>query len=461
VPVGLADEPDRQRTVPFTWSPAEGNLGLYGASGAGLSTALETLVLGLVAGHATDPVDIYVVDATGDLHRLARLAPVGGVVSSGEVDRMVRLVRMLLAVIDRRRAPGGRQHAETMTVLVVDGLEAVLRALDTADTAAVRDGLVRVIVEGVGVGLVTAFATSRPGGLPSPVEAAVAQRLVLRQSDPLGATMLGVRGVAGLAPGRAVHAGSNRSVQIAVPGSRLTFAAEAVDIGARVPAAVGVLPEDVGAVEVEHLVEVETDRWTLPVGIGDASLSPVGVTLRPGDHILVVGGPGTGKSSLLAALAGVVHRRAAAGNRDGVRVLAAGHTLTGLVPEGVEPVAESDLAELVAELTIGDQAAFLLIDDAETTVPPGVGEAMEALVAVRRPRLHLVVAARPGVKAVHRHWPGGLTASRTGIWLDPSAGVDADLWHTPLPRRFPARLPPGRGLLVANGASELVQVMRP
>jgi energy-coupling factor transporter ATP-binding protein EcfA2 len=239
------------------------------------------------------------------------------------------------------------------------------------------------------------------------------------------------------------------------------LAAEAVDRGARAPAAVGVLPEDVGAVEVEHLVEVETDRWTLPVGIGDASLSPVGVTLRPGDHILVVGGPGTGKSSLLAALAGVVHRRAAAGNRDGVRVLAAGHTLTGLVPEGVEPVAESDLAELVAELTIGDQAAFLLIDDAETTVPPGVGEAMEALVAVRRPRLHLVVAARPGVKAVHRHWPGGLTASRTGIWLDPSAGVDADLWHTPLPRRFPARLPPGRGLLVANGASELVQVMRP
>ncbi len=103
--MGLADEPDRQRTVPFTWSPAEGNLGLYGAPGSGLTTALETVVLGLVAGHATDPVDIYVVDAPGDLGRLSRLAAVGAVVSPGEVDRMARLVRMLLAAIDQRRAP--------------------------------------------------------------------------------------------------------------------------------------------------------------------------------------------------------------------------------------------------------------------------------------------------------------------------------------------------------------------
>ncbi len=105
VPVGLADEPDRQRTVPFTWSPAEGNLGLYGAPGSGLTTALETVVLGLVAGHATDPVDIYVVDAPGDLGRLSRLAAVGAVVSPGEVDRMARLVRMLLAGIDRAARP--------------------------------------------------------------------------------------------------------------------------------------------------------------------------------------------------------------------------------------------------------------------------------------------------------------------------------------------------------------------
>ncbi len=121
------------------------------------------------------------------------------------------------------------------------------------------------------------FATSRPGGLPALVEAAVAHRLVLRQSDPLGAAVLGVRGVDDLVPGRAIHAGTNRHVQIAVPGAGLTHAAETIEAGARAPAAVGVLPEDVGSVEVEHLVDVKTDRWALPVGIGDASLSPVGV----------------------------------------------------------------------------------------------------------------------------------------------------------------------------------------
>ena len=101
VVVGLADEPDLQRTVPFTWSPADGNLGLYGAPGSGLTTALETVVLGLAANHAADPVEVYVVDMAGDLARLSRLAPVGAVVSPGEADRIARLVRMLVVTVDR------------------------------------------------------------------------------------------------------------------------------------------------------------------------------------------------------------------------------------------------------------------------------------------------------------------------------------------------------------------------
>ena len=153
------------------------------------------------------------------------------------------------------------------------------------------------------------------------------------------------------------------------------------------------LLEDVGSVEVEHLVDVKRIAGA-SVGIGDTSLSRLAWSLRPGDHVLVVGLPGTGKTSLLAALAGVVHRRespgdassAGAGLRRGV---------AGLVPEGVEPVAGADLADLVAEVTASDEAAHLLVDDADATAPSGLGEVIEALLVARRPRLPMAVAARP------------------------------------------------------------------
>src|SRR5439155_631833 len=78
VPVGLADDPDRQRQIPFFFDPAAGNLLLYGVSGAGTTTALATLALVLAEAHPVERLHLYVLDfGTQALAPLADLPHVG------------------------------------------------------------------------------------------------------------------------------------------------------------------------------------------------------------------------------------------------------------------------------------------------------------------------------------------------------------------------------------------------
>jgi S-DNA-T family DNA segregation ATPase FtsK/SpoIIIE len=48
--------------------------------------------------------------------------------------------------------------------------------------------------------------------------------------------------------------------------------------------------------------------------------------------------------------------------------------------------------------------------------------------------------------------------SRTGLALQPDQGDGLSLYKTPFPRTTRADFPPGRALLVARGATEVVQV---
>ncbi|MDQ3782945.1 MAG: hypothetical protein M3349_08435, partial [Actinomycetota bacterium] len=457
VVIGLVDEPDRQRIVPFTWSPDGGSLGMYGVTGCGLTTAMHTIVLGLASGERRIP--LYLIDGGGGLAPLSRLARVGAVVSPLEGERMARLVRMLLAVIDARRSGGGAiiDGDGDKVVVGIDGLEAVLRAADDSTETMVRQGLIRVIAEGNGAGIVTVFGTPRPAGLPAPVEASVANRLVFRQADPVGAAVHGIRGADCLPPGRAIHASTARTVQVAVSGPSLVAAAAAVGNGERPPPPVGTLPDFVAAAEIEHLLTVGA-RWTIPVGIGDGTLAPVVLTLAGGEHVLVAGGARSGRTTMLAAVASVVRHRA-----PQVRVVAVAPAASPLgAIDGLEAVTEAgQLADLVDGLLAGEMKgtdqALILVDDADD-FPAGD---LTRLVTSRRCGLHVVAAVRPEVKSVYDHWARTMAVHRLGVWLRPSAGVDADLWRTPLPRRLPVRVPPGRGLLIADGATELVQVMHP
>ncbi|HYZ97599.1 MAG TPA: FtsK/SpoIIIE domain-containing protein, partial [Acidimicrobiales bacterium] len=62
VPVALADDPDAQTQYPAGWSPAEGNLLVYGIGGSGTTTTLTSLALALARLRPADELHLYALD---------------------------------------------------------------------------------------------------------------------------------------------------------------------------------------------------------------------------------------------------------------------------------------------------------------------------------------------------------------------------------------------------------------
>ena len=463
--MGMADEPDAQRQVPYRWEPAAGNLLLYGVAGSGTTTALASIALALRG--AGRPVHLYVLDfGNGALAPLAGLPEVGAVVVAGERERQERLVRTLRAELERRRSAvaSDRPASWPELVLLVDNLGGVCAAFDDVAGMHVRDDLQRLLADGPSLGMAMVASADRPGAVPVAMSAVVQERLVFRLADPYDDTVFGLPPAGALrGPGRAVEASSRREVQVALPapGGLAGLAravAEAVPApppgAACPPPPIAVLPTAVALHEVAGAVDLTGPEWFLPVGLGDANLAPIGFRLGAGDHALVAGSARSGKSTVLCAIAALV-----AGGGAGAGVWAIAPRRSPLRDAAGATTLVTDPAEVaaaLAEVLAAPGPQLVLVDDADTLDDPA--GAFAALFDARRPDVHVVAAGRADVlRAAYGHWVAHVRRSRQGLVLRPHVDLDGDLWHTVLPRRGPARFGPGRGYLVCEGAVELVQ----
>ncbi|HET7489459.1 MAG TPA: FtsK/SpoIIIE domain-containing protein, partial [Acidimicrobiales bacterium] len=453
--LGLADEPDAQRQVPFGWRPAAGNLLLYGMAGSGTSTALASLALALAGGG--EAIHVYVVDfGGGALAPLAGLPAVGAVVVAGERERQERLVGMLRAELERRRAAvaAGRPAPWPSVALLVDNLGGLCAAFDDLAGMAVRDDLERLLADGPTLGLAVAATADRPGAVPASLASLAAERLVFRLADPYDDTTFGLPPAASRrAPGRAVHAGTGREVQMGLPGplaEAVAGVAASSPAGER-PAAVGVLPAAVGVAEVAPAARLEGADWFVPLGIGDRDLAAAGLLLGEGDHALVAGPARSGKSTVLCTMASVV-----ASARPDVTVLAVAPRRSALRNAPGPTAVVTDPAEVPAALAALEGPALVLVDDADVLDDPG--GALAAFFAARKADVRVVAAGRADVlRSAYGHWVVHVRRSRLGVALRPHLDLDGDLWHTVLPRHAPPFPSAGRGYLVSEGSVELFQ----
>jgi S-DNA-T family DNA segregation ATPase FtsK/SpoIIIE len=478
VPIGLADDPDRQRQIPFLFDPAAGNLLCYGVSGAGTTTALATMAVSLADNHPVERVHLYVLDfGTQALAPLAELPHVGAVVGSADKDRQARLVRLLADEVDRRRqwiatsgtpkinagAPGS---AFPLIVLFLDNFSAFSAEYQDVAGGAVRDQLTRLVADGPGLGIVMVMTADRPAAIPSSISNLATQKLAFRLGETQDFSYFGIppREVPKLPAGRAIDVATRLEVQLALPGfDGLAAAAQAiaakvstVDETAR-PRKIGVLPEEVTTAQISSAVDLAADAWTIPLGVGDATLGPVGVRLHEGEHVLIAGPSRSGKSTTLDAIAAMVAKE-----RPDVVISAVALRRSPLTdtPE-IRRLArtEEEVDAVLQELLADTAPQLLLVDDCDTVDDPR--SLLSRALSENRPDLHVIGAGKAdGLRSAYGHWTQGLRRSRLGLALKPDLDRDGDLWGASLPRKGPSQFPPGRGYVIVEGEVELTQAAR-
>lgn len=341
-----------------------------GTTGAGKSELLQTMIASLAVANRPDQMSFVLVDYKGGaaFAECARLPHTVGLVTDLDPYLTQRALSSLNAELKRRErlleqaggckdienylaagAPGG---SLPRLVLVIDEFAAL-----TAELPDFVAGLVDLARRGRSLGIHLVLATQRPGGVVSPeIRANTTLRIALRVTDPAdSADVIDSTQAAQIPrdyPGRAccrTAAGGVVAFQTAWAGGR---PARPVDLEPTVRPApwdragepgrpAPAHPEQDGPTDLARLVTairaaaerlppaVLRSPWLAPLPAvltldqlppGDHDLLPLGRSDRPaeqsqppfgldlaaGGHLLVAGGPRSGRTTLLRTLAGAV-----------------------------------------------------------------------------------------------------------------------------------------------------------
>ncbi|HRB02649.1 MAG TPA: FtsK/SpoIIIE domain-containing protein [Ilumatobacteraceae bacterium] len=435
--IGLIDDPDQQQISLLRWAPAEGHLLIAGSPGAGATSALCTLA-------AASTAEMYVIDGRGS-DRLGELAAhplCVAVVRLHERERMMRLLFRLRTMM-RARTVGGVHEA---TVLFIDGIDALRRTLDDLDTAAEFDALEEILADGEAAGITIVATTEHAAAVPASLLARCPHRWVMHLNDTHDGAIVGVNAarVPGVGtPGRLVVATTGLVAQLVHETNPLPFGTHD---GSRMSQ---------GITTVAPLV----DAGDLPAGLAfDGSTSlPLGIDFSSGEahcfelvefeHILVVGGARSGRSSALARVAAAWQQARPNG------------CVAVIDPRGRSTLPTQMSARDTSLLDDLPQSGplLLLVDDAEMVDDPG--GRLAALAAGARSNTCIVAAGRPdALRQLYGHWTTVVRRSRCGVVLTGGSDLDGDLLGVVLPRRIPVPARPGLAWSVSSGIATLTQI---
>jgi S-DNA-T family DNA segregation ATPase FtsK/SpoIIIE len=445
VPFGVVDLPEEHRRAVRWWQPGPtGSMLVYGATRAAPSSLLATLVIGAAERCSPDDVHLYVIAANSSgLVTLDALPHVGAVARPDDLERVAALVRLVHAEVTVRRAVAGGigdAHpvlaSEPAVALIIDGIGDL--------SAGLVDLVAEIVIEGPGVGVCSVITACAASDVPQGIADAITERWVMGPDGEQLLADLGIRAddVGEMPPGRALSIDDRLEMQVA--RAAMPLAATVREI-ASVSTAIsrpprGVDRTPIGGSLAEVLVHARygAGRLVAPVGIDLRDGSPALLALDHGTAALVLGPPGSGRSTVLDAIV----RAARAADPD--------------LPVFHLSVSDADaIAERVDRVLTGRGPRLLLIDDADLLADASLVELGKAV----DDDLTIVLAGQvTGITAAH-HWARPLVHTRTGVLLRPTPG-DGTALHVQLDAAMYTPAGPGRGVLVNDGVVGPLQTLR-
>jgi len=484
--LGVADVPTRQEQNAVYYEPdVDGNIAIYGTGGSGKSTVLRTLACAAGITPRGGPVWVYALDfGAGSLRMLEQLPHVGAVIKGDDVERVVRLFRMLRAELDDRAPRFAAANASNITeyrqlagrpdepriVLLLDGYPSFREDFEVQSGRSQWYDVFRdVLTDGRQLGMHVVFTADRAGAVPGSVGSSVQRKVVLRLADDGYGLLDAPSDVlsASSPPGRAVLDGLE--TQIAVLGGTTSVSEQSAAVGklAQAMSKLGLrTPPAIGSMPTEYAQSTLPDSaGGMPVvGIGERDLEPVG--FEPSGTMVLAGPPASGRSTAFLSVAAALHRFDPAfqlyyiGNARSPQARAFPWAEAATTVEDAAGIAR-DLLGAVTDAGTPDRIGVFIESIGDFLQSAADAPLVELIKAIRRSDHFLL--AEGETSGWGSSW--GLMAEvkngRRGILLQPESMEGDLLLKTPLPRFARSEFPPGRAVYIAKGAFERVQIPLP
>ncbi len=505
IPVGIVDRPFEQRRDPLwlTMSADAGHVAVVGGPQAGKSELVRSIVCALALTHTPREATCYCLDfgggGLGGLRELPHVGGVAGRLAPEAVRRTIGEVRTLLTARESRfaaagidsiaRARGSRSldpHGDVF--LVIDGWSTVRTDFDDLEPV-----ITDIATRGLSYGVHLVITAGRWSDFRPALRDLLVSRLELRLGDP-GESYVSRKAATDVpkhAAGRGLTADGRHFLAVSPVlsgGASTDDVVKAIGAAWSGPPAPAVreLPDLVPFDEIDRPASGATiaERLTIPVGVAEADLQPISVDFAADPHLLVFGDAGSGKSSVLRALAASVmrrfvpeearlvvvdYRRSLLGELDGEHLIGYA-TSAGPATELITSVAgymrgrlpgpDVTPRQLRARSWWTGPECFVLVDDLDLVTAGGpnpLAPLLEFLPQARDVGLHVVLARRSGGagRAMFEPMLGRLRELATpGIILSGDRDEGALIGATK-----PQPMPPGRANLVnRRDGSRLVQI---
>ncbi len=454
--IGVCDRPDLGCRQPLAYDlDTGGHVAVVGAPRSGRSTLLATLVAALTRTFPVRDLAIHVVcPAGGPLGFASGLPHVGTVATTAEL--AARVIGTVAETVTARRT--GAAAAGRHVLLVVDDLGPL--AGDDSVIAALH----AIATTGLSVGVTLAVSCGRWAELRTGLREAMGTRYELICAEPADSMLPQLARTFPRRPEGRVLTGDGHWAQIALPrvdgvsatsglaGAQAELVAAVARRGGPPTQPIQLLPSVVPAATLGPASGADS----VVLGVAGPYVQPFEVGLSAGEHLLVLGNAGTGRSGLLRAIA-----RGLQGRGMRTWVIDPRRSLSAVTDGAFRRAGGAEeVAELVHDLAscgwVGSGPAernVLIIDDQEL-VGGRSGSAvllplLDLLPFAADVGLTVVIARRLSGYARGAYEPffaGFLELCETAVVLsgDPMEGPVIGGVR-------PRRLPPGRGQLIRRG----------